>query len=295
MRSTIKGSYFQLKDSKGKPINKWRIQLYTGRDPVTLKYKRHTEIIKGKEAEAKRRLKELSDTQDKGILIPQGKLTVAEHFNRFLDGYIKSKCYESTYDEYRAIIEKHLNPILGHIQLKQLQPQQIQDYYGKMRETLSGNTVNRHHRLLTQSFKYAVRQGYLGRNPCDIVDAPTIKRKTMRAMNPDEVETLMQKAEGNYYYPVIYTAVHTGLRRAELLGLRWRDINLDETTISINQVLKKHRGTSQFKEPKTNHSRRRLGMTPKLALFLREYKRSRENLYLDHGQVLGLDSLVFAH
>ena len=67
----------------------------------------------------------------------------------------------------------------------------------------------------------------LGRNPCELVDPPSWKGKTMRTLTPGEVGILLETAEGNYFYPVIYTAVITGLRQAELLGLRWRDIDLE--------------------------------------------------------------------
>jgi|TARA_B100000315_G_scaffold82777_1_gene75859 integrase len=115
----------------------------------------------------------------------------------------------------------------------------------------------------------------------------------MRTLTTSEVEILFENAQDNRYYPVIYAALSTGLRQAELLGLRWRDIDLDVCSISVSQVLYKRRGMYQFKEPKTSHSRRRVAMTPKLALYLREYKVERESLYWQLGQSLTLDSLVF--
>jgi len=198
-----------------------------------------------------------------------------------------------TLDGYTSIVEIHLIPALGHVQLKQLQPQAIQAYYGKAVDKLSPRTVAKHHRLLSQALKYAVRQGYLGRNPCELVDPPSWKGKTMRTLTPGEVEVLFDKAEGSYYYPVIYTAVSTGLRQAELLGLRWRDIDLDMLSLSVSQVLYKRRGVCVFKEPKTARSRRRVAMTPKLALYLREYRTEREGLCRELGKSLTLDDLVF--
>lgn len=112
-------------------------------------------------------------------------------------------------------------------------------------------------------------------------------------MTPFEVQILFENAQDNYYYPVIYTAVSTGLRQAELLGLRWRDIDLDMCSISVSQVLYKRKGICEFKEPKTEHSRRRVAMTPKLALFLRGYREERERLYHELGKPLTLDGLVF--
>ncbi|MCL0093272.1 site-specific integrase [Dehalococcoidia bacterium] len=218
---------------------------------------------------------------------------MAEHLRNWLEGYVKTNCSHRTVDSYRSIIETHLVPALGHIQLKHLHPQAIQGYYGEACQRLSARTVHHHHRVLSQSLKFAVRQGYLGRNPADLVDAPSPRKKAMRTLTPGEVEVLFEKAMASCYYPVIYTAVSTGLRQAELLGLRWRDIDLDMLSISVSQVLYKRRGVCQFKEPKTGHSRRRVSMMPKLALFLREYKAERELFYHELGRQLTLDDLVF--
>ena len=117
----------------------------------------------------------------------------------------------------------------------------------------------------------------------------------MRALTISEAEVLLENASSNQFYPIIYTAVSTGLRQSELLGLRWRDIDLDMLSISVNQTLYKRRGVCTFQQPKTDHSRRRVAMTPKLSLFLRDYRKEREVLYLELGGVLGLDDLVFSN
>jgi len=118
----------------------------------------------------------------------------------------------------------------------------------------------------------------------------------MRTLTPDEVEILLRTAQDSQYYPVIYTAVSSGLRQAELLGLRWRDLDPDiMLSISVSQVLYKRRGQPVFKEPKTSHSRRLVAMTPKLATFLREYRQERKALCRDLDRQLGLDDLVFAN
>ncbi|MBA7672568.1 putative defective protein IntQ [subsurface metagenome] len=218
---------------------------------------------------------------------------MAEHLHQWLEGYVKTNCSQRTLDGYQSIIETHLIPALGYGQLKHLHPQAIQSYYGKACEGLQPRTVHKHHRLLSQALKYAVRQGYLGRNPCELVDPPSWKAKPMRTLTPSEVEVLFDALKDSPIYPATYTAVSTGLRQAELLGLRWRDIDLDMMSISVSQVLYKRRGVYQFKEPKTSRSRRRVATTTKLALFLKQYRAERENLYLELGQILSPDSLVF--
>ena len=272
----------------------WQIILDTGTGPNGVRRRIYETVKSSRKSDAQRRLNELLVSLEKGIYTPPGRLTVGEHLKNWITGYVKSNCSQRTLDGYQSIIDCHLIPGLGHIQLKQLQPQVIQAYYGKAVQHLSARTVHHQHRVLSQALKYAVRQGYLGRNPCDLVDAPSPRKKLMRTLTPSEVEVLLDTAKDSYYYPVIYTAVSTGLRQAELLGLRWRDVDLDFLSISVSQVLYKRGGMCQFKEPKTSHSRRRVAMTPKLALFLRDYRADRESLYWQLGKSPGLDDLVFA-
>jgi integrase len=270
----------------------WQLQIYTSSGPDG-KPKRHYETVRGRKSDAQRRLRELLSYLDKGVSVPVGRLTLATHLHNWIEGYVKTSCSPRTYDGYSSIVERHLIPALGHLQLRRLTPQQIQAYYGKMRGKLSDRTIHHQHRVLSQALKYAVRQGFLGRNPAELTDPPSPRKKTMRTLKPSEVEVLLKVAEDNNYYPVIYTAVSTGLRQAELLGLRWRDIDLDMCSISVSQVLYKRGGVCTFKEPKTAHSRRRVAMTPKLALFLRDYRAEREALYRKLRKELTLDDLVF--
>jgi len=280
---------------KGK--NSWQLQVYTGTGPDG-KPRRHFETVRGKKGDAQRRLTELLASLDKGVYTPPGRLTVAEHLHQWLLGYVKTNCSQRTLDGYQTIIERHLIPALGYVQLKRLDYQTIERYYGKAREKLSPRTVHHQHRVLSEALKYACRHGIIARNPCELVDIKgslkQIKRK-MRTLTPAEVEVVLETASGSQYYPVIYTAVSTGLRQAELLGLRWRAVDFDITmSISVSQVLYIRKGVYQFKEPKTEHSRRRVDMTPKLACYLREYKLERERLYRSLGKELTDDDLVFA-
>jgi integrase len=276
--------------SKGKDT--WQIQVYLGAGSDG-KYRRHYETVHGRKSNAERRLRELLVSHDKGIFSPTGRVTVAEHLNNWLEGYVKTNCSQRTLEGYKSIVETHLIPALGHLLLKNLNPQAIQRYYGKACQNLSARTVHHHHRVLFQSLKYAVRQGYLGLNPAERVDPPTPRKKTMRTLTPSEVEHLLEVAHHSSYYPIYYTALSTGLRQAELLGLRWRDIDLDLCSISVSQVLYMSHGKCTFTQPKTEHSRRQVSMTPKLAIFLRTYKKERELLYLDMDRILSLDDLVF--
>jgi len=270
--------------------NSWRIQIYTVKDGKPC---RVTATVPGSRGDARRKERELLGSRDQGMYIPTGRLTVAQHLHDWIQGYAKTRCSPRTVDGYQSIIDRHLVPALGHLQLKELQPPIIQRYYGQACSRLSARTVHHHHRVLSESLRYAVRQGYLGRNPCDMVDAPSAKKKTMRTMSQGEVGHLLDIAMASPYYPVIYTALNTGMRQAELLGLRWRDIDLDMLSVSVNQVLYKRQGVCEFKEPKTAHSRRRVSMTPKLAQYLRGYREQRQDYHIAVEKPLAEDDLVF--
>jgi integrase len=275
----------------------WRVQLYTSKGPDG-KYHRQVETVKGRKSDAERRLRELLGNLDKGAYTPPGKLTVAQHLDNWLAGYVATNCSMRTFDGYKSIIEHHLAPNLGHFLLRQLSPQAIQLYYGQACHELSARTVHHQHRVLSEALKYAVRQGLLGKNPCDLVDAPRPRRRAMRTLDPSEVNALIQVAEDSYYFPVIYTALSTGLRQAEVLALRWRDLDLSIIpSVSVNRVLyrNRHNGKYEYHEPKTAHSRRLVEMTPKLAAFLKGYRQSREGLWCELGKDLSLDDLVFTN
>ena len=294
---------------KGKDT--WKIVVSMGAGPDG-KRCRHIETIHGRKSAAQKRINELLVLKEKGIITPQARITLTEHLKNWLAGYVKTSCSPRTIDSYESIARIHIIPALGHYQLRQLNHQAIQEYYSKAKEPpkkLNPRTIAKHHRLLSQALKYAVRQGYLGRNPCDLVDAPKWEPKRMRTLTEREVSIFLEAASSSHYYPVYYTAIATGLRQAELCGLTWRDIDTEATTdeegnirygyISVNQVLYKRRGVLELKAPKTEQSRRTVSMTENLAKYLKEYKGSQELLYWqvsDWQQInkpLPLDYFVF--
>ena len=292
----MKGSIRQR--SKGS----WEVCIDTGRDGATGKRLRHFESVKGTKKDAQKRLHELLLSVDQGSFIKPKRITLGEWLENWLNGYVATNCSPRTLDGYHTIVGHHLIPNLGMIPLSYVQPQHIQQYYARALsepradgETLSARSVLHIHRVLFQALNYAVRQGLLIRNPAQLVDPPRAKKPKMKTLIPQEVSMLLNIAQDTRYCPIIYTAVKTGLRQAELLGLRWRDLDLDLASLSVTQVLYKRRGICQFKEPKSDHSRRRLGLSPSLALFLREYKAGREAERLLLGKPLSEDDLVFGN
>ena len=283
--------------------NSWAIVVDLPGNPQTGKRRQQWHSVRGSKRDAEAKLRELLTSLDKGVYIKPQRLTLGEYLHQWLDGYVKTNCSPRTLDGYHTIMRCHLIPNLGMIPLAKLQPQHIQQYYAQAlsdgradeKGALSARSVLHIHRVLFQALNYAVKQELLIRNVAELVDPPRAKKAEMRTLTPKEVSRLLNAAKSTHYYPIIYTAINTGLRQAELLGLRWRDIDLDLASLSITQVLYKRRGVCQFKQPKTEHSRRRLDLSPSLALFLRQYKAQREAERLLLGKPLSDYDLVFSN
>ena len=279
----------------------WSIVIDVGRDPQSGKRRQQWHTVHGTKREAEAKLRELLQSVERGGYVKPGRLTLGEYLGQWLDGYVKTNCSLRTLDGYHSVAKCHLVPNLGMIPLTQLRHEQIQQYYGRCLseggptgEGLSARTVLHIHRVLFEALKHAVRQGLLIRNVAELVDVPRARKRKMKALTPQEVARLLNVAKDTPYYPVIYAAVNTGLRQGELLGLRWRDLDLDLAALSVTQVLYKRRGVCTFKEPKSDHSRRRLDLPPSLALFLRGYRSQREADQLALGKPLSQDGLVFS-
>ena len=126
--------------AKGK--QSWQIQIYTGNGPDGSP-QRYFETVRGRKGDAQRRMNELLVSLEKGVTAPRGRLTVAQHLDQWLEGYVKTNCGPRTFEGYQSIIRNHLAPAFGHHQLKELQPPIIQRYYGKACDKLSDRKSTR--------------------------------------------------------------------------------------------------------------------------------------------------------
>ena len=194
---------------------------------------------------------------------------------------------------------------LGNVPLAKLQPTDLQAYYKKAlaegrrdgKGGLSARTVHHHHRVLSEALKHAVKWQLIHRNVADAVDPPKPGRYEAVILNPDEVDQLLAAAQahGAPYYQLIYAAIYTGMRRGELLGLKWRDVDLDMASLSVVRTLQRVRGEFILKEPKTARSRRDIALTPDLAILLRSYKTHQQGLKSLFGLPYDDTDLVFGH
>jgi integrase len=149
---------------------------------------------------------------------------------------------------------------------------------------------------LNEALKHAVKWQLVARNVVMAVDPPRAEYREMQVLDAQGVHRLLEAARDTMYYPVLHLAIYTGLRRSELLGLRWKDVDLDMAAIYVVQT--SHQltgGRIVYQEPKTAKGKRQVSLSPTAVLALRAYleKVEAERDFL--GISLTPDSLVFSH
>ena len=300
--------------SKGK----WEITIDVGRDPSTDKRLRHFETVVGGKKEAQHRLAELLLNIRKGTYIKQPKqLTLAIWLRQWLDSYVASSLSPKTMQSYEQELRCYIIPDLGGIRLTELRPHHIQNYIakalseGRRHRTggLSNRTVQYHYRILSKSLDDAIRMGLIAVNACKGVSAPRPVRRDIPSIGLEDLTKLISVIKDSSYYLFYYTQIKdssyylfyytlllTGLRRSELLALKWGDLDLDLACLYVAHSL--HRlddGSIIIKEPKTSRSRRPVDLPPSLAILLRQHRVEREAEQIIVGKALAEDDFVFSH
>ena len=195
--------------------------------------------------------------------LPQPELT--ETLQSFLATWLesqRSRLRPATWETYERHLRLHVLPTLGRVKLGELRAPAIDRLYqGLLAEGLSTTTVHHVHAILHRAFDQAVRWDYMVRNLADLVDAPAMARTKMRALSAEEARRLLAAAAGDRLEAMVVLAVSSGMRRGELLALRWRDVDLEGSTLSVTGSLGRAHGELQIGEPKTGSSRRSIELT----------------------------------
>jgi integrase len=247
---------------------KYRLRFYKDEDGQR---KQKNIIVRCKsKQEARRELTRLQRDVDTGCFITPKRLTVGEFLDRWLADYAEPKVSPKTYERYEEIVRVHLKPALGACQLQQLSAADIQRFYRQAREGgrkqgaggLSPQTIIHFHRLLREALGWAVKWQLILRNPTDAVVPESVERQEPRALDPCQVKTLLAAAKDTSMHVPIVLALSTGLRRGELVGLRWEDLDLDAGILMVRRSMEVTKGSVRAKAPKTKSGRRRVDLPP---------------------------------
>ena len=159
---------------------------------------------------------------------------------------------------------------------------------------LSQQTVHHIHRLLSQIFASAVKAKKLRQSPIlDVQTTPKARKADIQVLDDHELAALFKQLEGRPLYMPVMLAASTGMRRGEVLAVRWKDIDLDACTLQVAQVVEFVGRKVSLKEPKTERSRRSIALPDRLVEELKAYRKEHARLCLGLG--LGKVDLVFPH
>lgn len=282
----------------------YTIVVQMGKDQATGKYKQKWFSIRGTKKEAEKRLSELLHQLDKGEFIKPDKITVAEFLERWLKDYTRPNLAPKTADWYAYIIRSHIVPSLGNIPLAQLKPETLQRYYAEKLSSgrrdgqgaLSPQTVRHCHVAIHYAMETAIKWGLITHNPAGAVNPPRSQRHQMQTWNEEELGIFLEAAKDTPHYALFHLLFASGMRRSEVLALRWCDIDLTLCQIYVTRSLQHLAdGTFTFKQPKTARGRRAIALPPSTALVLKAHheKQAFDTAFV--GRILKDDDLVFCH
>ena len=188
--------------------------------------------------DATRAFNEHKVKMDKGTQIMPSEYTFAQWLAYWYKDIILPQIEETTAYGYRGMIENYLKPQLGEIRLQKLTARDIQQYYTWLMDEkeLSPNTVIKHHNLLTNTLNAAERQEYITKNPMRAVSPPKKRQREAKFYTPEQLGILLDKAVGTRLELPMFICAYLGLRRGELCGLRWGDVDLEHKTITIENT-----------------------------------------------------------
>ena len=264
-RANGEGNIRKRKDGR------WEGRYTVGRDPETGKA-----IIKnvlGKtQAEVKDKLKKAIE-ENVGVDYGRAKnYTVGKWLDVWYENYAKIKMRPSTYLTYHGYIENHIKPQLGRIPLNDLTTLHLQQFYKKLLaegrverieaqkqpKGLSAKTVRNIHQIISSALKLAVEQRLIARNPADGCALPKAERKEMQTLPVEQLTSFLREAKESGVYEMYYIDLVTGLRRGELLGFKWEDVDLERGDLRVKRQLARINGEIVEAPLKTKNAYRTL-------------------------------------
>lgn len=201
----------------------------------------------------------------RGMLIIVPQQTLVEYLAYWLEHNVRSVLRARTYERYEGIVRLHIVPVLGKVKLQALTPQHVNTLKSKkLKEGLSSKTVGLIYVVLHKALDDAVKLGLIARNVCDAVSPPREEETEIEPLDGDQIGKLLDAAKGHSQEALFILALATGMRRGELLGLKWRDIDFTKGVLHVRRILsrvpvlvREDGGEAYVEaEPKTKSSRR---------------------------------------
>ena len=284
--------------------NRYYVVIHEGPDPATGKPRYRWHAAGASRSDAEKLLAEIVKRVHDGDYRSPDKITVADYLlHRWLPSK-RTRVKPSTANSYERNIRLHINPNIGAIPLQRLQPEDLDDLYVKLltegkrngaRGGLSAKSVRNIHATLQSALSDAARKGTVVRNVANTADPPSISRsgRSISVWTGDQLRCFFDAMADHELYPLYLLAATTGMRRGELAGLPWSNVDLDAARLTVNQQIV----SVQYKliegDLKTPTSRRSIDLDPRTVAELRRHRRRQLEERMATGQ-RGDDGYVFA-
>lgn len=208
--------------------------------------------------EAKRELVRLLHNQQQGLNIDPDKMTVAEFMKMWLADVVEPKVRPATYSAYELAVRRYIVPRIGRLLLQKLQPLDVQRMMRAIAPGLAPKTQTMVYGTLRTALNVAERWDLVTRNVATRIDPPRLAPQERRYLSGEQLSRLLDSLPPDDTYRWLYTVTVTlGLRRGEVLGLRWADVDFKAGVVQIRQQVRRQTGQGlQFADPKTRTSRR---------------------------------------
>jgi integrase len=244
---------------------KWAIVLDVGEiDPKTGKKKRKWHSFSGTKRQAQSECARLITEMATGRYVEPTKQTVSEFFTEWL-AFIKPTVTLKTHERYTEICEKNLGPLIGDVILSKLKTdkidaafaQALMDGHRRAERGLSPRTVHHMRRVLVKALSQAVTWDRLVKNPATATTPPKVERTKMLAYDPDQTAILIDAFRPTRMFIPVLLAVMCGLRRGEILALRWQNVDLSDNrrVMAIRESAEQTKEGVRYKEPKAGRAR----------------------------------------
>lgn len=250
--------------------------------------KKRVRVYGATRAEVHTKLTEAKSKNDQGIPTPDKNWLLGDYLDRWLAEVIEPTRKPTTYDLYESNIRRYLKPGIGHISLVKLSVSTLQQYLNQ--QLANGKTVRKVQTLrevLSSALTRAMREELLSRNVARLVEVREVQSseaESFEPWTPKEARTFLTAAAGHKWFPAFLISTLYGLRRGEVLGLRWADIDFTKGVIRVRQQVFRARGKVQIGPVKTKAGVRDLPLLPVVGQVLQYWSRQH-----DHN----LEGLVF--
>ncbi|MFH9549150.1 tyrosine-type recombinase/integrase [Streptomyces sp. NPDC017435] len=205
------------------------------------------------ECDTKRR--ELLTKVDQGVPVPTRSAKLSDWLPYWLDNIVKPRRKLSTYDKYEAHVRLYLVPMLGSKRLESLSVADVRRFLTQLENRTTAATAKESHRVLRTALSAACREELIARNVAGLVEPPRASSRELSPWTLDETLDFLAASRKDPLYAAFVLAIAMGLRRGELVGLRWTDVDLDKRVLYVRQQTQRRRGVLYDDDTKNRRNR----------------------------------------